>query len=104
MRKKTPGYQNTVVGVAWYQPEQWQQLLEISTDRDDLEDSYQEWVRDIERVVKELNRNGIQCVKVAVEVEQLLAWCQGQNIPVNGEARSRYVAEKLEHETEKGDE
>jgi hypothetical protein len=96
MRKKTPGYQNTEVGIAWYEPEQWQRLLEISADRDELEESHQEWVRDVERAIKELNRNGIQCVKVAMDLEQLLAWCQSQNIPVNGEARSRYVAEKLQ--------
>jgi hypothetical protein len=35
-----------------------------------------------------------------VEVEQLLEWCKSQNIPVNGEARSRYVAEKLPIEFE----
>jgi hypothetical protein len=100
MRKKTPGYQNTSVGVAWYRPEQWQRLREISVDRDELEDTHQEWVRDTEKAIRELNRNGIQCVKVTVEVEQLLSWCQSQNLPVNGEARSRYVAEKLQSEME----
>ncbi len=57
-------------------------------------------MRDVERAIKELNRNGIQCVKVAVDPELLLAWCQSQNIPVNGEARSRYVVEKLQSELE----
>ncbi len=55
MRKKTPGYQNTEVGIAWYEAEQWSRLLEISADRDELEETYQEWVRDAERAIKELN-------------------------------------------------
>jgi hypothetical protein len=102
--KNNTGYQHTFVGVAWYRPEQWQRLREISVDRDELDDTYQEWVRNVEKVIKELNRNGIQCVKVTVEVEELLHWCQSQNIPVNGEARSRYVTEKLPSEMEESGE
>jgi len=98
MRKKTPGYQNTQVGIAWYEPEQWQRLREISEDREELEETHQEWVRDVMRAIKELERNGIQCVKVAVDIDQLLEWCQNQKIPVNGEARSRYVSDKLQSE------
>jgi hypothetical protein len=104
MRKKTPGYQNTEVGIAWYEPEQWPRLLEISANGAELEETHPEWLRDVERAIKELNRNGIQCVKVTVDLEQLLAWCQSQNIPVNGEARSRYVAEKLQREAQARDE
>ncbi len=43
-------------------------------------------------------------MKVPVDPEQLLAWCQSHNIPVNGEARSRYVTEKLQSEMETGEE
>jgi hypothetical protein len=101
--KKTPGYQHTFVGLAWYRPEQWQRLREISVDRGELEDSYQEWLRNAEKAIRELNRNGIQSVKVPLEVEELLHWCQSQNLPVDAEARSRYVTEKLQDETsEKG--
>jgi hypothetical protein len=100
MEKKSTRYENTLVGIAWYRPEQWQRLREISVDREDLEDTYRDWVRSTERAIRELNRNGLQCTKVAVEVEDLLQWCQSQNIPVSGEARSRYVTEKLQSEME----
>jgi hypothetical protein len=96
MKNENSGYRHTVVGVAWYRAEQWQRLREISADRKELEDSYQEWVRNVERAIKELNRNGIQSVKVAVEVEELLKWCQSRNKPVNGEARADFVSEKLQ--------
>jgi hypothetical protein len=38
--KITP--ENTAIGAAWYRREQWARLLEISTDREKLEDSYDE--------------------------------------------------------------
>jgi hypothetical protein len=83
------------VGIAWYEPDQWQQLLVVSMDRDQLEETYDEWVQDVERVIRELRRQGVQVVKVRMKVDELVAWCQSQNISVNGEARSQYAAYKL---------
>ncbi len=88
--KKTP------VGVAWYRPEQWQRLREISIDKDVLEETHAEWVQNAERAVQELRRQGMKPVEVDVDVEELLKWCASQHIAVNGEARSTYVAAKLE--------
>lgn len=91
------------VGVAWYRPEQWQRLREISVDKDGLEETYQEWVEGAEKAIRELRRQGVQPEKVDVNVEELLRWCQTQNIPVNGESRSDYVAVKMQskrHEEE----
>jgi len=93
---QTPSQSSTRVGVAWYQPDQWQKLLAVSVDKDKLEETYEEWVQDAERVIKELRRQGLYIVKVNVNVEELVAWCQKKKIPVNGEARSRYAAHKLQ--------
>jgi len=89
-----PGKKNAV-GVAWYRPEQWQRLCEISIDKEVLEATHAEWVQNAERAVQELRRQGMEPVKVEVDVEELLQWCERQHIPVSGEARSRYAAEKL---------
>jgi Asp-tRNA(Asn)/Glu-tRNA(Gln) amidotransferase A subunit family amidase len=86
----------TRVGVAWYRPEQWQRLREISIDKDVLEETHAEWVQNAERAVQELRRQGMNPVKVDVDVEELLQWCASRHVAVNGEARSTYVAAKLE--------
>ena len=84
------------VGVAWYKPDEWQELLAVSVDKDELEATYDEWVKNAERVIKGLRRQGLHIVKVNVKIEELAAWCQSQNIPVNAEARSQYAAHKLQ--------
>lgn len=83
------------LGIAWYRPEQWQRLREISTDKDVVEETHAEWVQNAKRALKKLRRQGIEPVKVDVDVEELLRWCESQHIPVDGNARSTYVAEKL---------
>jgi hypothetical protein len=88
------------VGIAWYKRDQWQLLLNVSADRDDLEPTYAEWYKDAEKTLEKLRQAGLDVVKVNVQIEELLDWCIGQNVPVNANARSKYAADKL-HQKEK---
>jgi hypothetical protein len=53
-----------VVGFAWYRPEQWQRVREISADADDLHDSYIEWLVSAEEKLQELRSSGLRVKKV----------------------------------------
>jgi len=91
--KKREGQQG-IVGVGWYRPEQWQRLLEISSDRDRLEGTHEEWLESARRVFNRLKREGLPVVKMEVDVEDMLAWCSKNGLAVNGESRAKYVTEK----------
>ena len=95
MKRKRQGESKMVVGVAWYTADQWARLLEVSADRDLLEDSHAEWERSALRALKELERVGMRPKKVALDLDELLNWCLIRNLPLDGEARSTFVAEKL---------
>lgn len=85
----------TVMGVAWYRREQWDRLLEISSDRNELERTYDEWRVMAEIKTKELAKHGYEFRKIAIDVEELLKWCNSKKRPVNGDARSEFTAIKL---------
>ena len=82
-------------GIAWYRPEQWARLLEVSDDRDELEATFAEWEALAEEKVRELQAEGVNVEKVIVDIEELLAWCQGRGLSVDASARSHYVADLL---------
>lgn len=42
-KQKTKDTDATVMGVVWYRRDQWDRLLEISSDRAEFEDTYDEW-------------------------------------------------------------
>jgi hypothetical protein len=92
--KNTPD--KIVVGFAWYRPEQWQRVRDISSDTGALEDSYEEWLSLAEQKLKELSSSGLQVEKVDVHSEQLILWCNERGLEVNAQARSRYAAERLQ--------
>ncbi len=90
--------QQGIVGVGWYRSEQWERLLEISSDRDQLEDTHEEWLKNASRVFDRLKREGLPVVKMDIDVEDLLAWCSKNGLAVNGESRAKYVVEKTSHD------
>lgn len=84
-----------VVGVAWYAPEQWPRLLELAVDREELEDTHDAWLRLAGKAMFDLRRVGYSPRKVNVDIEELAEWCAAQNRPLDGSARSEYVAHQL---------
>lgn len=82
MSELTPVY-----GMFWSQPEQWDRLIEISEDRDELDDSYDEWRKNANRTIDHLRAKGQKIEKVEIDLEKFLFWCNGNTKLVNGSAR-----------------
>ena len=87
-----------VAGVAWYRPEQWTRLVEICSDADALDDSYEDWLAKASARFEQLTAAGWTLKRVEVDVEQLLTWCVMRGRPVDGQARSAYAAYLLEQQ------
>lgn len=85
----------TVMGVAWYKPDQWDRLLDISSDRAELENTYDEWKVAAEENLVNLAQHGYKLRKVHIDVEELLVWCNSQNRAVDGDARTEFTVMKL---------
>jgi hypothetical protein len=45
-----------------------------------------------------LPKPGVLPRKVHIDVEELVAWCEARNRPVDGAARTMFVADKMEEE------
>ena len=85
----------TKLGVAWYRKEQWERLRSVSSDRDGLETTFEEWEEMAKRRFNELRIAGQTVEKVDVDVEELVIWCKGRGMEIDGKARSRFAAERL---------
>jgi hypothetical protein len=95
MKKSKESQNKMVVGIAWYRPEQWQRVRDISADADALQDSYEAWLQLAEGELKKLQSSGLRVEKVDIDSEQLILWCNEQGVEVSAQARARYAAEKL---------
>ena len=97
---KNPADSKMVTGVAWYRPEQWARLREISEDVENLDDTYEEWRQKAEQVLRDSVPPDVILEKVDIDVEEVLAWCNVLGLPMNGQSRSRYVSDRLRQKYE----
>jgi len=93
MKKNRKG--KMFVGMAWYRPNQWSLLRQVSLDSHDLEPTYEEWEKLAATKFQELQAQGVSVEKVDVDVEELIVWCRSRNVPINAAARSNFAAEKV---------
>jgi hypothetical protein len=85
---------NQIVCLAWYLPEQWDRLRAISNDPHVLEDTYLEWFNGATEYAQKMSENGIQCMKVHVDVEELLEFCRKRRLPIDSSSRAQFATHK----------
>lgn len=89
-RRQKPAPASSVLGVAWFDPLQYERLLEVAADRAKLFDRHEDWLANAERAVARIPQ---RVKKVFVEVDAWVAWCQARELAMDSASRSRYVAE-----------
>jgi hypothetical protein len=82
---------NRNIALAWYRQEQWQLLLDYSADSDKLERTYQEWLEHAEAKVNDMDTDGINVIKVGINIEEMKKWCKRHKKPIDGHTRSEYA-------------
>ena len=82
---------NRNLALAWYRQDQWQLLLDYSTDSDKLARTYQEWLEHAEEKVKEMSKDGLNVVKVDIDMEDMKKWCERSDKLIDGNTRSEYA-------------
>ena len=95
MPKHTPD-RTLVVGFAWFDRKQWQRLTKAVEDRNELDDTYEQWEQSALDAVRAIERQGQKVEKVHVEVESLVSWCKEKGLPVNGKSRAEYVTQLMQ--------
>jgi hypothetical protein len=83
------------VGLAWFRRDEWPQLLASAADREKLEDTYDEWLREARKLLLDAATRGVAIEKVDVGIDELLAWCRHENRPLDGDARASFASYKL---------
>jgi hypothetical protein len=99
-KKQKSGKQPLKVGIAWYRPEQWGRLRQISDDVNKLEESYEEWLSIATKTLGELQAQGMEIEKVEIDINELQAYCNDRGMPVNAKSRSEFVTDKLRKQYE----
>jgi hypothetical protein len=83
------------IGLAWYSRKAWERLRAIADDREQLDDSFEEWERGALQAVRDLASVGRHVRKVPVDVEAYVTWCRERGCRLDSASRAEYVTERL---------
>lgn len=83
------------VGIPWYRREEWPRWKDISVDRADMCDCYDEWVKKAEEAIRNFTKNAVEVHKVDISLDEFLGWATNENVTITGYARSDFANLKL---------
>ena len=83
------------VALPWYAAEHYEALRRSLSDGDKLPTRYEAWRVSTEQVEREVQRSGVEVVRVPIEPDRFAAWCEHVGLPADGSARARYATEAL---------
>jgi hypothetical protein len=80
----------SVIALAWFRPEEWQELRRICPD---LHDTYEEWLVDVHATIEAVGSplQG-QVVKVVLTADELRKWKLATGREVDSKIRARLAA------------
>ena len=81
-----------VVGIAWFDRQQWVLLHDVAADPAKLDDTFEEWEANARRALADLKSQGVTAEPFDVRVADLVQWCADRNSPIDSAARAEYVS------------
>lgn len=86
------------VGLPWYDLEQYEALRASLVDGSKLPPEYETWRIATEQMEREVQRSGVEVMRVPIEPEAFGTWCEASGLPRDAASRSRYAAAALADE------
>ena len=83
------------VALPRFQREHWPRWLEIATNRESWEPTFDEWQREVESRAERLRCAGLEVVWIDLEPDSFISWCQSREYANDAESRNRFAAEQI---------
>ncbi len=84
-----------ICALAYYRKDQYDRYRKISVDKEAFSKSYDEMMLTTKSKHKEMENKGFKVVKIDIDIEELIEWCQHREIILNPESRTKFAMEKL---------
>lgn len=82
------------VALAWYSETDYDDILAIMADREDLPNTYQEWLDKSLAVEKKLFEEGYPVTRILIQPKHFPSWCRIRGLKPNAKARAEFAAKQ----------
>lgn len=85
--------QVVVIGLAWYELNDFAEIKAVMVDGNKLPRTYSEWRLAAEQTERKLRREGRLVVRAHVRPAEFVAWCKARSLNVDAQARMAFANE-----------
>lgn len=83
------------IGILWFKDAiQYHEYKKIFTDSKVLSDSYSDWLKGAEKLVKRYESGGTTVIKAYAEPSEFVTWCGANGKGINSEGRMAFANTK----------
>jgi hypothetical protein len=86
-----------VSALPWYDPHDYQALLELFSDPDKLPTTYDAWLERAEGVERQFKKAGYTVTRIWIRPILFAAWCKDRNVSPDQAARFTFANEAAQH-------
>lgn len=88
----TRALRNRGIALAAYSEADYEDILEMMDDGEDLPDTYQDWLDLSLETEQELLKQGYPVTRIMIQPEKFDSWCRINGLRPNAEARAEFAA------------
>lgn len=85
----------TKIGVSEYRKEDYKEILKLSEDRNEMEQTWKKWKANKIKAIKNFEKIGLKTVDIVVTPHELLKYCREKGIKINGKSRANFISYKV---------
>ena len=81
----------SVVGVPWYDENEWKKTKKFCEDPETLHNTYEQWLSSADKATIALLKRGKPFERVKIVAQEYIAWCEKHKIRKNRQSRIKFV-------------
>jgi hypothetical protein len=82
-----------IVGISWYRREDYDLLMSMFLDRENLDDTFDDWHSQALEVSAKLTREGLVVEKAFIDPATFPEWCRANGLKMDAKGRVQYANE-----------
>ena len=86
---------NTVFGIGHYLKEDYEEILNLSEDRENMDETWLEWKKSKATAIKNFKNMGIKPIDVIVIPKELVKYYRENGLNINGKSRANFISFKV---------
>lgn len=84
------------IGIGIYRKKDYGEILRISEDRDNMDDTWEEFIASRNKTKAHFRSTGMATVDILVKPKELVHYCRAKGLPINGNTRAQFIQEKTQ--------